>query len=97
MIDATEQQRRDDAHEALVAAIDAMQNEQREFRAELRKNSELTAKINEMTEEMVDLFAAAKGAFKVLGWIGTGVKWIGGVAAALGALWVIFKGGFPPK
>jgi hypothetical protein len=71
--------------------------EQAEFRVELKKNSELTAKNNTMTEEMFDLFAAAKGTFKFFGWIGKAITWTGGVAAALGALWLIFKGGFPPK
>lgn len=74
-----------------------IRREQAELREELRKTSELTEKINEMTEEMVDLFAAAKGAFKMLGYIGTGIKWVGGVVAAVVALWVAIKTGFPPK
>lgn len=90
MIDAMERR-------ALASAISEIKDEQAAFREELRKNSELTLKNNAMTEEMFDLFAAAKGTFKFFGWIGKGITWTGGVAAALGALWLIFKGGFPPK
>lgn len=97
MIDAHEKQRRDDAHKALVLAVEAIQVEQTAIREDLKKNSEMTVKINTMTEEMVDLFAAAKGAFKVLGWIGTAVKWIGGVAVAVAGVWALVKGGIPPK
>ncbi len=71
--------------------------EQAALRAELKKNTEATTKIKELTEEMVTLFDTAKGFFKVAGWVGNGLKWIAGVAAALVGLWVIFKGGFPPR
>lgn len=86
--------------EQLTAVIDEMRKEQAEFRAELKKNSELTGKINSMTEEMVDLFAAAKGAFKVLGWIGVAIKWTAGLAAAIAGIYAFFytiMHGFPPK
>lgn len=88
---------RQDEHDRLLQIIDELRAESAETRAELKKNSETTAKIEKMTEEMVDLFAAAKGAFKVLGWIGSGVKWTAGIAAALGALWLLVRGGLPPS
>lgn len=81
----------------LEAAIEEIRREQADIRAELKSNTEVTAEIKEMTAEMVDLFTAAKGFFKMAGWIGTGIKWVSGVAAALAALWLVFKGGFPPR
>ncbi len=88
----------DQSYAALVLVVEEMKADQAEFRAELKKNSELTAKINTMTEEMVDLFAAAKGAFRVLGWFGTCVKWLGGIAGAGAALWALLSHSpIPPK
>lgn len=85
-------------HTDFRTAQEAFREEQQEFRKDLKANTAMTAKINTMTEEMVDLFSAAKGAFKVLGWIGTMVKWVSGVAVAAGALWfVITHFGAPPK
>lgn len=74
-----------------------MRAEQADMRADLKKNTEVTSNISAMTKEMVDLFAAAKGTFKVMGWIGKGITWCAGIAAALGAMWLVFKGGFPPR
>lgn len=71
--------------------------EQAALRAELKKNTEATTEVRELTQEMVTLFDTAKGFFKMAGWIGNALKWVAGVAAALVGLWVIFKGGFPPR
>lgn len=61
--------------------------------AELTRNTEAT-------EEVRDLLAAAKGAFRVLGGIGAVARWVGGIAAAIVALWgllyAITHGGRPP-
>jgi hypothetical protein len=35
-----------------------------------------------VTHEVRDLLTAFKGGFKVLGWLGTGLKWVGGIALA---------------
>lgn len=56
---------------------------------------------NELTQDIRDLLAAFKGGFRVLGWLGTGAKWLGGIAGAAVALWVAWQtlthGGVPPK
>ena len=53
-----------------------------------------------VTIEVRDILAAAKGAFKVLGWIGIATKWIGGIAAALTTIYVaaysVTHNGKPP-
>lgn len=44
---------------------------------------EVALKANtEVTEEVRDLLSAFRGGFRVLGWLGTGAKWIGAIAAA---------------
>lgn len=88
---------RQDEHDRLLGIIDEMRAESAVLRDELKKNSEATAKISEMVHEMVELFSAAKGFFKMLGWIGSGVKWIALVVAACAALWaLLMHGGVPP-
>jgi hypothetical protein len=52
----------------------------REFRTELAANTETTNEVRELLE-------AGKNGLKVLGWIGVGAKWIGGMSAALVAVW----------
>lgn len=52
------------------------------------------------TLEMLDILAAAKGAFKVLGWLGVAFKWIGiaaGAVTAVVAAWHVVTGGVNPK
>ncbi len=73
----------------------AVRDELKLIRAELLANSELTAKNTKSTAEMLELFDAAKGAFKVLGWIGTGIKWSAGFAAACVAIWALLHGNWP--
>ncbi|MDP2323516.1 MAG: hypothetical protein Q8N51_05745 [Gammaproteobacteria bacterium] len=44
----------------------------------------------EATMEARDILVAAKGAFKVLGWLGVIAKWAGGIATACIAIYVAF-------
>lgn len=62
----------------------------------LTENTEATKRIEANTADLLDFFAAAKGAFKVLGWIGKLAKPISYVAAAGAAVigfWAAIKGG----
>lgn len=50
------------------------------------------------TEEVRDILQVAKAGLKVIGGIGTFVKWVGGIAAGLAALWGLYvtaRSGFP--
>lgn len=50
------------------------------------------------TGEVRDILQVAKTGLKVIGGIGTFVKWIGGIAAGLAALWGLYvtaRGGIP--
>lgn len=87
----------DQNYTALVVSVDELKADQQELHAELSENSEMTRQLQAATAEMVEMFNAAKGAFKVLGWIGTGVKWAGGIAAGAAALWALLHGPWPPK
>ncbi len=44
-----------------------------------------------VTGEILEIMSAAKMGFKVLGWVGTFVKWGGGVAAGFVALWALWQ------
>lgn len=46
---------------------------------------------------LVEVWNSLTGFSKLLSWIGTFVKWIGGVAIILGALWAWLKSGKPPS
>jgi hypothetical protein len=64
----------------LKAQVDAI-------RRDLKANTEATA-------ELVELFRALQGWFKVAGWLGTFVAWAVKIAAAVGVCWaalVAFK------
>ena len=56
---------------------------------------------NEMTGEIHAMFSAGKGGLKVLGWLGSIVKWLGMIAMAALAIYTAFyallHGGAPPK
>jgi hypothetical protein len=65
-----------------------------EIEAALKRNTEVTVKTAKFVEdnsgillELSDAFKTARGGFKVLGWLGTVAKWLGGVSAAGMALW----------
>lgn len=58
----------------------------------LADNTAATARVEENTAEMIDLFRSAKGGFRVLGHIGSILKWAAAVAASFVALWVSLKG-----
>lgn len=47
-------------------------------------------------KEMFTIFRSAKGFFRVLGWLGTAVKWITITGAAIAAIWIFFKTGHWP-
>lgn len=54
-----------------------------------------------MTAEVLEAIQAAKAGFRALGWLGTGVRWLGGIAAAgvaiYAAAYALLHGGVPPK
>lgn len=62
---------------------------------ELRENTRTTREVRELME-------LARSGFKVLGWFGSFVKWVGGLSAAAVAIWGLVYtfthgGQLPPK
>ncbi len=58
---------------------------------EIRAIRETVQKNAETAQEVLDLFTALKGGFRVLGWLGTAAKGIAGLAAAAAALWAAYS------
>lgn len=66
--------------------------------AALKENTRATLEGNRDAREMLEIFQAVRGGFKVLGWLGAVAKWVGGVLGAVGALyaaWHHSTGGKP--
>ncbi|MDC2858583.1 hypothetical protein [Delftia sp. DT-2] len=58
----------------ITARLDEGDARMTRIEADLRANTEATEKVRVNTAEMVEFFAAAQGAFKVLNWIGKAAK-----------------------
>lgn len=74
--------------------MEALERGQHEMRKELRENTRIT-------QEIADVMTAGRVGLKVLGGIGTVVKWLGVLAAGALAIWTFLyaatHGGATPK
>jgi hypothetical protein len=64
--------------------------------AQLIANVKLTEEIHAsmlLTREIHQWVGAAKGFFRVLGWLGTAIKWLAAVTSAIAALWFLLLKG----
>jgi hypothetical protein len=59
---------------------------------EVKANTRLTEEIRADTKEFLEVFKAVKGGLKVMGWVGTFLKWLSGVAVACGAIYMAAQG-----
>lgn len=57
----------------------------------MRRNTAMTASNTALIQEVLDIMSTAKAGFRALGWLGTGMRWLGGVAAACAALWALYQ------
>lgn len=55
--------------------------------AQLRSHGERLDLIEAQVCEVVEIIRLGKGFFRACGWLGRGVKWVGGLAAAALAIW----------
>ncbi len=76
--------------ERLAAGDERMQK----IEQSLKEAAQVTGKIEDdlhrntqATTEVLDILAAAKGAFRFFGAVGSVARWTGGIAAALLAVW----------
>lgn len=68
----------------------------------VKENTGLTQRNNDLTQEIRDVIVAGRTGLKVLGSVGTAVKWVASVAAAIVTIWgliwlLLHPGAIPPK
>lgn len=81
--------------ESLSARLDAGDERMTRIEGELVTNTKSVQLLVASTAELVEFFAAMKGLFKVLNWIGNIAKPLGfvvGLAASIAALWQASRG-----
>lgn len=80
--------RRDDTRWfEITADISTLKSQHAEIRKAVDENTAITTEIKTNTDEIVDLFKAAKGFFVMAGYFGKAAKWVGAIAAAITAVW----------
>ena len=76
-----------------IADLTADNGRLRQLESSLSENTAITSEIR-------DLLTAVKGGIRVLGWLGTGAKWLGAIAGAVAAIYtvayMVTHGGRPP-
>lgn len=77
----------------ITQRMQAMETAHQEMKVNLEANTRVTQAVKANTDEIVEFFASAKGAFTVLGWLGKVAKWVTAIAAAAGAVWALTKVG----
>lgn len=78
---------------AVAVRVKALEDAHDELNRKVDANTKITASIKSDTGDIVDFFNAGKGTFKVLGWLGKGIKWVSSVALAIGAVYAAWKYG----
>ena len=85
-------------HQALDSRFDTIELRLDAIESAQKANTIATLEGNRDAREMLDIFQAVKGGFKVLGWLATAVRWAGwiaGAGAAFYAAWHAVTGGGP--
>lgn len=82
--------RRFAALERRLEDLDAMVNA---TAAEVKANTALTQAIKANTDEIVELFQAAKGIVRIGGAVGSAAQWVAKVVAVGVILWAVFRFG----
>ena len=67
------------------------------LRAEVAANTTITNEILATIEDVREILNAARGAFKVLNWLGIVAKWVAAIAGAVAAVWALWHLGDGPK
>jgi hypothetical protein len=87
-LDSAWVQQVDSELKAQGARLTSMEDRMEGMEASLQLNTEATFEIH-------DILTAAKGAFRTLGWLGTGAAWLMKLGAAVVALYAAAKTYFP--
>ncbi|WP_457321643.1 hypothetical protein [Roseateles sp. P5_E11] len=86
-----------DPIDSINGRLEGIENRVSTIEKAVSENTRATLEGNRDAREILELFQAVRGGFKVLGWLGTAAKWVAGVAAAVSALWVLFHQVNGPK
>lgn len=81
--------------ESLSARLDAGDQRMTRIEGSISENTQLTQQLATSTAEIVEFFAAMKGALKVLNWIGklaSPLAAVATLAASVAGLWAVLKG-----
>lgn len=86
------ERRAEDCDDADCKAIFVLERRVDRHRVELNELKEMMQTTNTNVAEVLDIVRLAKGFFKVLGWIGSGIKIIAGVGVPIAAFiyWLKF-------
>lgn len=69
----------------LEMRVRTLEEEMRLLRASTERNAESTAKV-------LEIITMAEGFFKVLGYLGSGAKWVGSIGVMVGTAYAAWKG-----
>lgn len=69
----------------LEMRVHTLEQEMRLLRESTERNAESTAKV-------LEIITMAEGFFKVLGYMGSGVKWLGSIGVLAGSMYAAWKG-----
>ena len=69
----------------------ALESRMTSVEREVAENTALTVGVSADTRELLDLFRAARGGLKVMGWLGGLLKWLAGIAAAFAAIYAFIQ------
>ena len=84
------------ATQLLEHRVDRHRLELNELKVLLKENTETTQKNNDGIAEVLDIVRLAKGFFKVLGWIASGLKILAGIGGPIAAFVYWLKYGEKP-
>lgn len=81
----------------LEKKLDANTDMTKTLALDMAANSNVTKKLAADTADLVEMWRDAGVFFKWMRRGGALILWIGGITGALGAMWVVFRYGGPPK
>lgn len=73
------------------ARLDAGDRRMGAIEASLKENTRLTVTNTEITMEIRELMELGKAGFRLLGWAGVAVKWLGVIAGGAVAVWTAYQ------
>ena len=79
-----------------LGRLEAIEGRLDKIEAAQRENTAATLEGNRDAREILEIFQAVRGGFKVLGWIGAAARWVAVIGGALGgayAAWHSATGG----